>query len=225
MSLPTPRHCTADPKPRASVLIQDQACDTQHHCAESSMLCVQQPATLDLQMELTRELYSLMKTMLCVRAKSLQSRLTLCNPHGLQPARLLCLWDSLGKNTRVGCHAHSGGSSRHRAQTRVSSVSCIGMRVLYHQHYLGSPSENSFIQNFIFLACPVFTSTSPFTLRQFDSDSTYFFFLKKQSMSVDSSSPLCSLSLSSDGRSTVWALQEPLVRRDLHKPRVDPFSL
>ena len=25
-------------------------------------------------------------------------------PHGLQPTRLLCLWNSLGKNTRVGCH-------------------------------------------------------------------------------------------------------------------------
>ena len=26
-------------------------------------------------------------------------------PHGLQPTRLLCPWDSLGKNTGVGCHA------------------------------------------------------------------------------------------------------------------------
>ena len=25
-------------------------------------------------------------------------------PHGLQPARLLCLWNSPGKNTEVGCH-------------------------------------------------------------------------------------------------------------------------
>ena len=25
-------------------------------------------------------------------------------PHGLQPCRLLCPWDSLGKNTGVGCH-------------------------------------------------------------------------------------------------------------------------
>ena len=25
-------------------------------------------------------------------------------PHGLQPARLLCVWDSPGKNTGVGCH-------------------------------------------------------------------------------------------------------------------------
>ena len=25
-------------------------------------------------------------------------------PHGLYPARLLCPWDSPGKNTGVGCH-------------------------------------------------------------------------------------------------------------------------
>ena len=25
-------------------------------------------------------------------------------PHGLQPAKLLCPWDSPGKNTGVGCH-------------------------------------------------------------------------------------------------------------------------
>ena len=26
-------------------------------------------------------------------------------PHGLQPTRLLCPWDSLGQDTGVGCHA------------------------------------------------------------------------------------------------------------------------
>ena len=29
---------------------------------------------------------------------------TLCDPHGLQPTRLLCPWYSPGKNTGVGCH-------------------------------------------------------------------------------------------------------------------------
>ena len=43
-------------------------------------------------------------TLLCVRAKWFQSRLTL-RPRGLQPARLLCPWDSAGKNTAAGCHA------------------------------------------------------------------------------------------------------------------------
>ena len=31
-------------------------------------------------------------------------------PYGLQPVRLLCLWDSPGKTTRVGCHALLQGS-------------------------------------------------------------------------------------------------------------------
>ena len=30
--------------------------------------------------------------------------LTLCDPHGLFPARLLCPWDFPGKKTGVGCH-------------------------------------------------------------------------------------------------------------------------
>ena len=34
-----------------------------------------------------------------------QSCLTLLRPHRLQPTRLLCAWDSPGKNTGVGCHA------------------------------------------------------------------------------------------------------------------------
>ena len=39
-----------------------------------------------------------------MHAKSLQSFLTL-QSHGLQPTRLLCSWDSLGRNTGVGCRA------------------------------------------------------------------------------------------------------------------------
>ena len=37
-------------------------------------------------------------------AKSLQSCPTLCDPIDWQPARLLCPWDSPGKNTGAGCH-------------------------------------------------------------------------------------------------------------------------
>ena len=40
-----------------------------------------------------------------VNAKSLQSRLTLCDPRGPWPPRLLCPCDSPGKNTGVGSHA------------------------------------------------------------------------------------------------------------------------
>ena len=35
---------------------------------------------------------------------SAQSCPTLLQPHGLQPTRLLCPWDSPGKSTGVGCH-------------------------------------------------------------------------------------------------------------------------
>ena len=44
-------------------------------------------------------------------AKSLQSCLALCQPYGLQPARLLCLWDPQGENHGVGCCALSRGPS------------------------------------------------------------------------------------------------------------------
>ena len=37
-------------------------------------------------------------------AKSLQSCQTLCDPIDGKPTRLLCPWDSPGKNTGVGCH-------------------------------------------------------------------------------------------------------------------------
>ena len=40
----------------------------------------------------------------CMYAKLLQLCLTL-RPQGLQPAGLLCQWDSTGMNTGVGCHA------------------------------------------------------------------------------------------------------------------------
>ena len=43
----------------------------------------------------------------CCCCKSLQSCPTLCDsvrPHRQQPTRLSCPWDSLGKNTGVGCH-------------------------------------------------------------------------------------------------------------------------
>ena len=43
-------------------------------------------------------------------------------PCGLSPARLLCPWDSPGKNTGVGCHAPSRGSSHPRNQTQVSCI-------------------------------------------------------------------------------------------------------
>ena len=42
--------------------------------------------------------------------------------HGLLPARLLCPWDSPGRNTGVGCHFLLQGSSQHKDQSQVSHV-------------------------------------------------------------------------------------------------------
>ena len=40
---------------------------------------------------------------MCVLSHSVMSNSL--QPHGLYPAKLLCPWESPGKNTRVGCHA------------------------------------------------------------------------------------------------------------------------
>ena len=44
-------------------------------------------------------------------------------PHGLQPTRLLCPWDSPDKDTGVDCHSLLQGSSQLRDWTRVSCIS------------------------------------------------------------------------------------------------------
>ena len=59
----------------------------------------------------------------------LLSHVWLLWPHGPQPVRLLCPWDSPGKNTGVGCHSSSRESSQPRDQTHIP---CIGRRMLYH---------------------------------------------------------------------------------------------
>ena len=43
-------------------------------------------------------------------------------PHGLQPTKLLCLWNSPGKNTGVCYHSLPGGSSQPRDWTWVSWI-------------------------------------------------------------------------------------------------------
>ena len=74
---------------------------------------------------------------------SLQSHLTLCDDmdcspqgssiHGIFQARIL-EWVAIPSSREC---------SGPRNRTQVSSVSCIGRRVLYHQRHLGSPRENA----------------------------------------------------------------------------------
>ena len=49
---------------------------------------------------------TLLISYVCMHAKSLQScPFDSLQHYGLQPTRLLCPWDSPGKNTGLGCHA------------------------------------------------------------------------------------------------------------------------
>ena len=63
-------------------------------------------------------------------------------PHGLQLARLLCPWESLDKNTGVGClFLFQGIFLTQGSNWWVSYVSCIGSWFLYHWCHLGIPGR------------------------------------------------------------------------------------
>ena len=64
-------------------------------------------------------------------------------PDGLQPASLLCPWNSPGKNTGVGCIPLSRGSSGLRDWIQVS---CIAGRFFYRLSYQGSPKYECSVQ-------------------------------------------------------------------------------
>ena len=49
--------------------------------------------------------------------------------HGLWPARILCPWDSPGKNTGVGCRALFQGIFPSQGLNQISYVSCIADRL------------------------------------------------------------------------------------------------
>ena len=88
------------------------------------------------------------------------SRVQLFATYGLQPTRILCLWDFSGKNTRMGCHFILQGIFLTQDETRISYVSCINRQVLYHQHHLGSPiiviAKSKVYRNFVAQSCPTF---------------------------------------------------------------------
>ena len=64
---------------------------------------------------------------------------TLCNPIDCtQPSRLLCPWDSPGKNTEVGSHSFLQGIF----MTQGSNPDLLHCRqILYHLSHQGSPSK------------------------------------------------------------------------------------
>ena len=85
----------------------------------------------------------------CVRVKSFQLCLTLCDLMDcMQPARLLCSWNSPGKNTGVGSHSSillgifptQGIFSRGSSQPRDETPGLLHCRqILYCLSHQGSP--------------------------------------------------------------------------------------
>ena len=64
--------------------------------------------------------------------------------HNRAPARLLCLWDSPGKNTRVGCHALLQGIFWiHGLNLHLSCLICVGRKVLFQAEHR-SPGATSY---------------------------------------------------------------------------------
>ena len=60
--------------------------------------------------------------------------------HGLLPTRLLCPWDSPGKNTRVGCHFLLQGIFLTQGSNLRLLLLLHFRQILYHcAHHLGSP--------------------------------------------------------------------------------------
>ena len=61
-------------------------------------------------------------------------------PRGLETSRLLCLWNSLGKNTGVGCHALLQGIF---PTLRSNSGPLHCTQILCHLSHQGSPVRSS----------------------------------------------------------------------------------
>ena len=83
-------------------------------------------------------------------------------PHGLQPARLLCLWNSPARILEWVASSYSRGSSWPRNRTWVSCISCIADR-FFTAETLGKPHSHSVRPFNIFLAAQTFWPQSFFS--------------------------------------------------------------
>ena len=95
------------------------------------------PATQESLNRQTLTQVPILPTHLCVCvcvSRSVMS--TPVGPHGLQPAKLLCPWDSPVKDTREGCHSLLQGIF----STQGSNPGLLhGRQILYCLSYQGSP--------------------------------------------------------------------------------------
>ena len=78
---------------------------------------------------------------LCMRAKLLQSCLTLFDPMGCSPSGSSIHGILQARILESVAMLSSRASSLPRDQTHISCISCIGRRVLYHWGHLGSPIQ------------------------------------------------------------------------------------
>ena len=73
-------------------------------------------------------------------------------PHGLSPAKLLCPWDSPGKNARVGCHTLLQGIFL----TQGLNPGLLHCRQIFcHLSHQGSPGMHIYGQNLVFISFPL----------------------------------------------------------------------
>ena len=66
-----------------------------------------------------------------------------------KPTRFLCLWDSPGKNTGMGCCVLLQGIFPTQGLNRNTYISSIGRRALHHWCNLGSPTSIELAKNFL----------------------------------------------------------------------------
>ena len=71
-------------------------------------------------------------SVLCVCAQLLSCTQPL-QPHGMQPARLLCPWSFPSKSTGVGCHFLFQGVFPTQQSNPHLFITWIGRKILYHQ--------------------------------------------------------------------------------------------
>ena len=103
---------------------------------------------------------------LCNSCLVTKSCLILCDPHGLQPARPLCPWDSPGKNTGLDCYSllqriFPTQRPKPSLHWQVDSLPLSHLGSLYTQHtYTGTHSQCVIERQMwiIFFLSPVYLS-------------------------------------------------------------------
>ena len=72
-------------------------------------------------------------------------------PHGLQPARFLCPWDSPGKNTRVDCHSLLQLTYLRSLNMRATTTSptAHNIKIVLPSHFSGSSVSPSYLQTLV----------------------------------------------------------------------------